>query len=204
MESWLRERLVWFRIKNWDIYWVKWVNGKVKIEWIWMRVWSILSLTFRKTLLNLNRVFSKDLMELIMFSKVKKFRDLYNRIKFYRKTWNFSRNSVKNYRFNWRNKKKNIKVLPIYRKISNLLINQKKMNFNKILSTPFKLLINLENHYWTLIYYRNLLIIEKYWKLRKMMRVFLFNIPLMVSFYSRVIMKVGIYGIWNLIKRLNW
>jgi hypothetical protein len=115
MESWLRVRLVWFRIKNWDIYWVKWVNGKVKIEWIWMRVWSILSQTFRKTLLNLNRVFSKELMELIMFSKVKKFRDLFNRIKFYRKTWNFSRNRVKNYRFNWRNKKKNIKVLQIYR-----------------------------------------------------------------------------------------
>jgi hypothetical protein len=50
-----------------------------------------------------------------MFSKAKKFRDLFNRIKFYRKTWNFSRNSIKIYRFNRRNKKKNIKVLPIYR-----------------------------------------------------------------------------------------
>jgi superfamily II DNA/RNA helicase len=54
-----------------------------------------------------------------MFSKVKKLRDLFNRIKIFRKTWIFSRNSVQIYRFNWRNNKKNIKVLLIYHKISN-------------------------------------------------------------------------------------
>jgi hypothetical protein len=65
-----------------------------------------------------------------MFSKVKKFRDLLNRMNFFRETWIFSRNRVKIYRFNWRNTKKNNKVLTIYNKISCILINKNNKNFN--------------------------------------------------------------------------
>jgi hypothetical protein len=53
-----------------------------------------------------------------------------NRMNFFRETWIFSRNRVKIYRFNWRNTKKNNKVLTIYNKISGILINKNNKNYN--------------------------------------------------------------------------